>query len=71
LLAATVGHPLPMAAQGSLCNAYMLLATLVRQAEAEDKKEPMLSMQELINGLLGQDKTVQCFHKAYNLPKQE
>jgi hypothetical protein len=54
-LAATVCRRLPMAAQGSPLNAYRLLATLVRQEEAEGEKELLPSMRELIKGLLGQD----------------
>ncbi len=67
-LAATVCRRLPMVAQGSLHNAYWLLATLVQQEEAECKKELLPSMQELIKGLLGQDETAQCFRAVYNLP---
>jgi hypothetical protein len=70
-LAATVCRRLPMAAQGFLRNAYRLLATLVRQDEAEGEKELSPSMRELIIGLLGQDKTARCFCAVYNLPKVE
>jgi hypothetical protein len=60
-----------MAAQGSLRNAYRLPATLLRQEEAEGKKEFSPSMRELIKGLLGQDETARCFHTVYNLPKEK
>jgi hypothetical protein len=70
-LAATVCLRLPMAAQGSPCNAYRLLATLVRQEEAEGEKELSPSIRELIKGLLGQDETTRCFRAVYNLPKEE
>jgi hypothetical protein len=59
-----------MAAQGSPRNAYRLLATLVRQKEAEGEKELSPSMRELIKGLLGQDETARSFHAVYNLPKE-
>jgi mRNA-degrading endonuclease YafQ of YafQ-DinJ toxin-antitoxin module len=70
-LAVTVCHRLPMAAQGFLRNAYRLLATLVRQEEAEGERELSPSMQDLIKGLLGHDKTARCFRAVYNLPKGE
>ncbi len=60
-----------MAAQGSLRNAYGLLATWVRQEEAEGEKVLSPSMREFIKGLLGQDETVQCSRVVYNLPKEE
>ncbi len=60
-----------MAAQGSPCNAYRLLATLVQQEEAEGERKLSPSMRELIKGLLGQEETAQCFCAVYNLPKEE
>jgi mRNA-degrading endonuclease YafQ of YafQ-DinJ toxin-antitoxin module len=71
LLAATVCRRLPMAAEGSSRNAYRLLATLVKQEDAEGEKELSPSMRELIKGLLGQDETARCFCAVYNLPKEE
>jgi hypothetical protein len=57
-LAATVAGRLPVAAQGSPRNAHRLLATLIREEEAEGEKDLLPSMCEVIKGLLGQDKTV-------------
>jgi hypothetical protein len=60
-----------MAAQGFPRNAYWLLATLVRQEEAESEKELLPSMRELIKGLRGQYETARGFCAVYNLLKEK
>ncbi len=70
-LPTTVCRRLPMAARGSLRNAYGLPITLVRQEQAEGEKELLLSIRETIKGLLGQDETAQHFCTVYNLPKEK
>jgi hypothetical protein len=66
-----VAGRLPVAAQGSPRNAHRLLATLIREEEAEGEKDLSPSMREVIKGLLGQDETVRRFRAIYNRPKKE
>ncbi len=73
-LAATVRRRLPMASQGSPGNASRLFTTIVRKEKEKDwnnSGDLSLSMQEVIKGLLGQDKWVWRFRAVYNLPKKE